>query len=85
MLFFLRYDMVPYMHVQGAHAEMTQPIHPCTLGWLTNEVIERKHRGLKNLNNNQGGGRGVHKENRRKFEHDRICVRNSNHNRILEP
>ena len=41
-------DMVPYMHVQGAHAlEMTQSIHPYMLGHLMNEVMERKHREMK--------------------------------------
>ena len=57
--------MVPYMHVQGVHAlYMTRSIHPYTLGRLKNEVMERKHREMKILNRNQGGGRGVSKENR---------------------
>ena len=55
--------MVPYMHIQGAHAlQMTRAAHPYTLGQLRNEVMERKHREMKILNNNQGGGKGVAKE-----------------------
>ena len=35
--------MVTYMHIQGAHAlDMTQSIHPYTLGRLMNEVLECK-------------------------------------------
>ena len=49
-------EMVPYMHIQGAHAlQMTKVAHPYTLGRLRNEVMERKHREMKILNNNQGG------------------------------
>ncbi len=70
-------EMVPYMHVQGAHAlDMTWSIHPYTLGRLMNEVMEHKHREMKILNCNQGGGRGVAKENRGTFELDRICLVN---------
>jgi hypothetical protein len=69
--------MVPYMHIQGAHAlQMTRAAHPYTLGRLRNEVMERKHREMKNLNNNQGGGRGVAKEYRNTFEHDKMCLVN---------
>jgi len=54
--------MVPYMHIQGVNAlQMTRAAHPYTLGRLRNKVMERKHREMKNLNNNQGGGRGVAK------------------------
>ena len=64
----LGYDMVPYMHFQGAHAlDMTQYIHPYTLGQLRNEVMDCKHKEMKKLNRNQGGGRGVHRENRSMF------------------
>ena len=57
--------MVPYMHIQGAHAlHMTRVIHLYTLRLLRNEVMERKHREMKILNSNQGGGRGVVKEYR---------------------
>ena len=67
--------MVPYMHPQGAHAlDMTQSIHPYTLGRLRNEIMERKHREMKNLNKNQGGGRAVHRENISTFEHDRMSL-----------
>ena len=38
--------------------------------------MERTHREMKILNNNQGGGRGVAKENRSTFEHDRMCLVN---------
>ena len=31
---------------------------------------------MKILNNNQGGGRGVAKEDRNTFEHDKMCVVN---------
>ena len=66
--------MVPYTHVQGAHAlNMTRYIHPYTLGRLRNEIMERKHREMKILNSNQGGGRGFAKENRGTFEHARMC------------
>ena len=69
--------MVPYMHIQGAHAlQMTRDAHPYTLGWLRNEVMERKHREMKNLNNNRGGGRGVSKEYRNTFENDKMCLVN---------
>ena len=69
--------MVPYMHFQGAHVlDMTQSIHPYTLGRLRNEIMERKHREMKILNRNQGGGRGVDKDNRGTFEHDRMCLVN---------
>ena len=69
--------MVPYMHIQGAHVlQMTRAAHPYTLGCLRNEVMERKHREMKNLNNNQGGGRGVSKEYRNTFEHDKMCLVN---------
>ena len=45
--------MVPYMHIQGAHALlMSRDAHPYTLGRLRNEVMERKHREMKILNNN---------------------------------
>ena len=47
--------MVPYMHIQGAHAlHMTRAVHPYTLGWLRNEVMEHKHREMEILNRNQG-------------------------------
>ena len=36
--------------------------------------MEHKHREMKILNNNQGGGRGVHRENRIAYEHDRMCL-----------
>ena len=50
-------DMSPYMHVQWDHAlEMKQSILPYTLGQLRNEVMECKHREMKILNSNQGGG-----------------------------
>ena len=69
--------MVPYMHIQGAHSlQMTRAVHPYNLGWLRNEVMERKHREMKYLKNNQGGGRGVAKENRGTFEDDRMCLVN---------
>ena len=69
--------MVHYMHVQGAHSlDMIRAIHPYTLVWLRNEVMECKHREMKILNSNQGGGRGVAKENRGTFEHDRMCLVN---------
>ena len=69
--------MVPLMNVQGAHAlDMNRSIHPYTLGWLRNEVIDCKHREMKILNSNQGGGRGVAKQNRGAFEHDRMCLVN---------
>ena len=71
-------DMVHYMHVQGAHSlEMTHYIFLYTLGWLRNEVMECKHSEMKILNRNQGGGRGVHKENRSTFEHDRMSLLNN--------
>ena len=38
--------------------------------------MELKHREMKILNSNQGGGRGVHRENRSTFEHDRMCLVN---------
>ena len=38
--------------------------------------MERKHREMRNLNSNQGGGRGVAKESRDTFEHDRMCLVN---------
>ena len=76
--------MVPYMHVQGAHAlEMIQSIHLYMLGRLMNEVMEHKHREMKNLNNNQGGGREVHRENRSTFEHDRMCLVNEIEGKIF--
>ena len=54
--------MVSYMHIQGAHAlQMTRASHPYTLRRLRNEVMEHKHREMKNFNNNQEGGRGVAK------------------------
>ena len=69
--------MVPYMHVQGAHAlEMKWSNRPYILGRLMNEVMECKDREIKNLNSNQGGGRGVHRDNRSTFEHDRMCLVN---------
>jgi hypothetical protein len=69
--------MVPYMHFQGAHAiQVTSNVHFYTLGWLKNEVMEHNHKEMKNLNNNQGGGRGVAKEDRNTFEHDKMCVVN---------
>ena len=52
---------------------MTHNIHPYTFGWLSNEVMEHKHREMKILNINQGGGKGVAKENRGTFEHDKSC------------
>ena len=69
--------MDPYMHIQGAHAlYMTRVAHPYNLGQLRNEVMECKHREMKNLNNNKGGGRGVAKEYRNTFEHDKMCLVN---------
>ena len=57
--------MIPYMHIQGAHdLQMTRDSHPYNLGQLRYEVMERTHREMKILNSNQGGGRGVAKENR---------------------
>ena len=41
-----------------------------------NELMERKHREMKKMNRNQGGGTGVAKENRGTFEHDRMCLVN---------
>ena len=38
--------------------------------------MERKHRELKNVKRNQGGGRGFAKEDRGTFEHDRMCLVN---------
>ena len=38
--------------------------------------MERNNREMKNLNTNQGGGRGVHKVNRSTFERDRMCLVN---------
>ena len=38
--------------------------------------MECKHREMKSLKNNQGGGRGVAKENRGTFEHHRMCFVN---------
>lgn len=69
--------MVPYTHVQGACApQMTRAIHPYTLGKLRNEVMECKHREMKILNSNQGGGREVAKEYRNTFEHNKMCLVN---------
>ena len=67
--------MVPYKRVQGAHAlDMTQSVRAYTLGWLRNELMERKHTEKQISNRNQGGGRGVHKENRSTFEHDKYVL-----------
>ena len=69
--------MVPYMHIQGSHAlQMTRSTHPYTLGQLRNEVMEHKHREMKSLNNNQRGQRGVLKDYRNIFEHDKLCLVN---------
>ena len=38
--------------------------------------MERKHKEMKILNNNQGGGRGVAKEYRITFEHEKMCLVN---------
>ena len=77
--------MVPYMNIQGGHAlHMTRVAHPYTLGWLRNEVMECKHREMKNLNNNQGGGRGVAKDNIGTFEHDIICLVNEMRGQFLK-
>ena len=38
--------------------------------------MECKHREMKILNSNQGGGRGVAKENRGTFEHEIMCLVN---------
>ena len=38
--------------------------------------MECKHRKMKNLNNNQGGWRGVPKEYRNTFEHEKMCLVN---------
>ena len=38
--------------------------------------MEHKHKEMKILNRNQGGGRGFAKENRGTFEHDIMCLRN---------
>ena len=38
--------------------------------------MEHKHREMKNLNRNQGGGRGFGKEYRNTFEHDKMCLVN---------
>ena len=38
--------------------------------------MELKHREMKILNSNQGGGRGIAKENTSTFEHDRMCLVN---------
>ena len=65
------------MDIQGAHTlHMTNVVHHCTLGWLRNEVMECKHREMKNLKSNQGGGRGFAKEYRNTFEHDKMCLVN---------
>ena len=78
--------MVPYIHIQGAHAlQITRAAHPYTLGRLRNEVMERKHREMKNLNNNQGGGRGVAKEYRNTFEHDKMCLVNEMRAQFFKP
>ena len=38
--------------------------------------MKQKHRGMKTLNRNQGGGRGFHRDNISTFEHDRMCILN---------
>ena len=77
--------MVPYMHVQGEHAlDMTRSIQPYNLVLLRNEVMEHKHREMKNLNCNQGGGRGVAKDNRDTFEHERMCLVNEMRGKIFK-
>ena len=69
--------MVPYMHIQEDHdIQMNMNVNPYTLGWLRNEVMEHKNREMKILNNKQGGGRGVLKEHRNTFEHDKMCLVN---------
>ena len=69
--------MVPYIHIQGAHAlQITRAAHPYTLGWLRNEVMEHKHREMKILNDNQRGRRRVLKDYRNIFEHDKMCLVN---------
>ena len=69
--------MVPNIHIQRAHAlQMTRVSLPYTLEWLRNEVMECKHMEMNNLNNNQRGGRGVAKEYRNTFEHDKMCLVN---------
>ena len=55
---------------------MTRDAHPYTLGQLRNEVMEHKHREMKNLDKNQGGGRGVAKEYRNRFEYEKMCLVN---------
>ena len=46
--------------------------------------MERKHREMKILNSNQGGGRGATKENRGTFEHDRMCLVNEMRGQIFK-
>ena len=70
--------MVPYMHIQEYHdLQMTRNVRNFTLGWLSNGVMEHKHREMKILNNNQGGGRRVLKEYRNTIEHDKIFLLNN--------
>ena len=70
-------EMVPYMHIQGAHAlQMTRFFRPCNLGRLRNEVMEHENREMKKVNRNQEGGRGVPKEYRNTFEHEKMCLLN---------
>ena len=47
--------------------------------------MECKHREMKNLNRNQGGGRGVSKENIGTYEHERMCLVNEMRGKIFNP
>jgi hypothetical protein len=71
-------EMVPYMHIQGEHAlQMTKACHPHTLGHLRNEVMECKHKEMKNLNTNQGAQRGcIGMDYQNTFDHDKMCLVN---------
>jgi len=70
--------MVPYMHIQGAHAlYMTKACHPHALGSLINEVIKCKHGEMKNLNTNQGAQRGcISMDYQKTFDYDKMCLSN---------
>ena len=46
--------------------------------------MECKHREMKILNSNQGGGRGVAKENRGTFEHEKMCLVNDMRGQLLK-
>jgi hypothetical protein len=48
-----------YIHIQMAHAGLMahQLPFPLTIGWLKNEVLERKHKEAKNLHMAEKAGR----------------------------